>query len=343
MILRERFLKPSALIAQLDEFLRLYYFKKRVSLYFIFLSMRLNKYYSAAFLAFFMWGFFSFALKPLHLYPSLDILFYRVFFSVITMVLINVFFRKKIISENWNRFKQLPPKEQKKVIWLTLGGGFFLSSNWFVYIFVMNHVSVNAASLAYLICPIVTTVLAFFMLKEKLSSWQWVAVGISFLSCILLSFDHFQDIFFSLVTAATYALYLVSQRKNNEIDKFLGLTIQLIFTAVILLPFYPKYSGPVPTESIFYTCMFMIVVFFTIIPLFLNLYALKGINSSAVGIMIYINPIINFLLAVFYYQEQVHTIQLFSYFLILLSIVVFNKEVLFKKNKNIYSTTKDAE
>lgn len=293
--------------------------------------MRLNKYYSAAFLAFFVWGFFSFALKPLHNYPSLDILFYRVFFSAITMVVINFVFRRNVMRENWNHFKTIPPKQQKSVIMLTLGGGVFLSSNWFVYIYVMNHVSVNAASLAYLICPIVTTVFAFLMLKETLSKWQWVAVLISAFSCILLSFNHFQDIFYSLITAATYALYLVSQRKNNDLDKFLSLTIQLIFTAVVLLPFYPKYSGPIPVEPLFYGCMFLIVVFFTIIPLFLNLYALKGINSSSVGIMIYINPIINFLLAIFYYNEQVSSLQLFSYFLILVSIVVFNEKLLFAR------------
>lgn len=291
--------------------------------------MRLNKYYSAAFLAFFVWGFFSFALKPLYNYPSLDILFYRVFFSVITMVLINVIFRRNVMRQNWNHFKGLARKEQKSVIRLTLGGGVFLCSNWFVYIYVMNHVSVNAASLAYLICPIVTTVFAFLMLKETLSKWQWIAVVISFFSCMLLSFSHFQDIFYSLITAATYALYLVSQRKNNDLDKFLSLTIQLIFTSLVLLPFYPKYSGVLPKEPLFYSCMFVIVIFFTIIPLFLNLYALKGIKSSAVGIMIYINPIIYFLLAIFYYNEQVSSLQLFSYFLILVSIIVFNKKILF--------------
>ncbi|RTY85645.1 EamA family transporter [Flavobacterium sp. RSP15] len=293
--------------------------------------MRLNKYYSAAFLAFFVWGFFSFALKPLHNYPSLDILFYRVFFSAITMVLINVVFRRNVMRKNWNHFKTIPPKQQKSVVMLTLGGGIFLSSNWFVYIYVMNHVSVNAASLAYLICPIVTTVFAFFMLKETLSKWQWIAVLISVFSCVLLSFNHFQDIFYSLITAATYALYLVSQRKNNDLDKFLSLTIQLIFTALVLLPFYPKYSGTIPVEPLFYGYMFLIVFFFTIIPLFLNLYALKGINSSAVGIMIYINPIINFLLAIFYYNEQVTSLQLFSYLLILVSIVVFNEKLLFPR------------
>jgi chloramphenicol-sensitive protein RarD len=300
--------------------------------------MRLYKYYFAAFFAFLIWGFFSLALKPLHDYPSLDILFYRVFLSVVMMLLINVAFRRKVMTKNWNHFKSMTPKQKQSVVFLTLGGGLLLSSNWFVFIYVMNHVSVKAASLAYLICPILTTVLAFFMLKEKLSQWQWIAVSISVLGCILLSLNHFQDVFYSLVVAATFALYLVSQRKNIEIDKFLVLTIQLLFTAIIILPFYPKYSGAIPTEPLFYGCLLVIVVLFTIIPLFLNLYALKGINSSTVGIMMYINPIINFLLAIFYYNEPVSVLQLCSYFLILVSIVVFNEKLIFPgKLKIAYS------
>jgi chloramphenicol-sensitive protein RarD len=292
--------------------------------------MKQTKYYLAAFFAFFIWGFFSLALKPLHNYSSLDILFYRVFFSVVLMVLINLAFRRNVIKKNWNHFNGMDLKKKRTTVLLTLGGALFLASNWFVFIFVMNHVSVKAASLAYLICPILTTVIAFYALKETLSKGQWIAVMISVIGCFLLSFNHFQDIFYSLVVATTYALYLVSQRKNNELDKFLVLTIQILFTALIILPFYPNYSGTVPVEPLFYICLLIIVVFFTIIPLFLNLYALKGINSSAVGIMIYINPIINFLLAIFYYQEQVSWLQLFSYFLILVSIVVFNAKLIFQ-------------
>jgi chloramphenicol-sensitive protein RarD len=300
--------------------------------------MRLNKYYLSAFSAFFIWGFFSLALKPLHNYPSLDILFYRVFFSVNTMLLINLCFRKKVLKKDWNQFKSMTSKQKRSVVVLTLGGGVFLSSNWFVFIYVMNHISVKAASLAYLICPILTTILAFFILKEKLSKWQWFAVSISVFSCVLLSLNHFEDIFYSLITALTYALYIISQRKNSEMDKFLVLTIQLVFTALILIPFYPTYSGTLPTETLFYSCLAVIVVFFTIIPLFLNLYALKGINSSAVGIMIYINPIIGFLIAIFYYKEQVTALQLFSYFLILVSIVVFNEKLIFPRKLKVIPT-----
>jgi chloramphenicol-sensitive protein RarD len=297
--------------------------------------MKKYNYYFAAFSAFFLWGFFSLALKPISSYPSLDILFYRVFFSVFALTAINLIFRKSSLKKNWEDFSKMPKKNKQKIILLTLVGSLILASNWLIFIYVINHVSVKAGSLAYLICPILTTVFAFFLLREKLSKWKWAAVCLSTISCILLSLNHFQDIFYSLIVASTYALYLVSQRKNSEIDKFLILNIQLLFIALLILPFYPSYSGAIPVDPLFYICLFFIVVFFTIIPLFLNLYALKGLDSSTVGILMYINPIINFTLAIFYFKENVSLLQMVSYSLILISIIIFNKKIIFgKKNKS---------
>ena len=302
--------------------------------------MKTYKYYLAAFTAFLIWGFFSLALKPLQDFPSLDILFYRIFLSSIVMLLINAIFRRKQVENNLNIYRNLKLEDKRRTVFLTLGGSFLLIANWFVFIFVVNHINVKAASLAYLICPILTTVFAFLILKEKLSKHQWFAVAISIFSCFLLSLNHFEDIFYSLVVAATYALYLVSQRKNSAIDKFIILTIQLVFAALFILPFYPSFSGDLPTNPIFYICLFIIVIAFTIIPLFLNLYALKGINSSTVGIMMYINPIINFLIAIFYYNEEVTTIQLVAYFIILISILIFNKTLLFNRKDKSSSPEK---
>ncbi|ESU26633.1 hypothetical protein FLJC2902T_26080 [Flavobacterium limnosediminis JC2902] len=293
--------------------------------------MRINKYYLAAFTAFVIWGFFSLALKPIHNYPSLDILFYRVFLSVVLISAINLFLRRDVLKKDWNNFKKQSQSDKNKIIRVNVGGGMLLTANWFIFIYVMNHISVKAASFAYLVCPILTTVLAFLILKEKLSKWQWIAVGISVSGCVLLSFNSFADIFYSLIVALTYAFYLISQRKNTEVDKFVGLNIQILTAGLIILPFFPSFSGPVPVESLFYICLIFIVVLFTIIPLFLNLYALKGVNSSTVGIMLYINPILNFLLAVFYYKEEVTEIQMISYSLILISIIVFNEKLIFNR------------
>lgn len=278
-----------------------------------------------------MWGFFSLALKPLHDYPSLDILFYRIFFATALLLLINLLVRYNIVKDNINIFKGLSKKKKTKFLSLTVVGGFLLVVNWYLFMFAMNHISLKSASFAYLACPIVTTILAYFILKEKLSFWQWFSVALCIISCLILSYGDLIGLIYSLVIAITFALYLISQRKNNLFDKFIVLTIQMVIASVVLAPFFPFYSAETPTESLFYILLMVIVVFFTIIPLFLNLYALKGMNSSAVGILMYTNPLINFLLALFYFKEAINTAQIVSYSLILISIIIFNERILFRR------------
>lgn len=294
--------------------------------------MKFNKYYLSALIAFIIWGFFSMALKPLHKYPSLDILFYRVFFSTVVLLVINFTFRINLLKKNLELFQTFSKKKKRNTVLLTATGGFLLVFNWFLFMFAVNHVSLQSASLAYLICPIITTVLAFVILKEKLDNWQWLAVAICVISCAILSYGHATELIYSFIIATSFALYLISQRRNNEFDKFLVLTIQLVIASLVLLPFYPKFSAAVPNENLFYIMMALIVGLFTIIPLFLNLFALKGMNSSAVGILMYTNPLINFILALFYFKEDIQFSQLIAYSLIGISILVFNKKVIFNSN-----------
>lgn len=285
--------------------------------------MAVNKYFLSALLSFIIWGFFSLALKPLHDYPSLDILFYRVFYATGLLLFINLLFRRKIVLDNWQIFNSFDTKEKTKTFLLTILGGFLLTLNWFLFMYAVNHVSLKAASFAYLICPIVTTILAYFILKEKLSKWQWISVFICVISCTILSYGNIKDLIYSLLIALSFALYLVSQRKNNHFDRFIVLTVQMTIASLVLLPFFPIYSGETPTEPLFYGLMIIIVIVFTIIPLFLNLFALKGINSSTVGILMYTNPLINFFLAVLYFKESINLAQIISYSLILLSIIIW--------------------
>ena len=299
--------------------------------------MKFSKYYVIAFISFVIWGFFSLAIKPLHQYPSIDILFYRVFLCGIIMAVISFVLRRKVLKDNIVVFKNMPPEQRKRVTVLTLAGGFFLTFNWFFFIYVMNHISVKAASFAYLVCPILTTVIAFFVLGEKLSKWQWLAVFLSLVSCILLSFNNVADVAYSMIVAASYALYLVSQRKNSGLDKFLVLTVQILFSSLLLLPFYPSYSAALPTDANFYWLILLIAVLFTIIPLYMNLYALQGVTSSTMGIMLYINPLMNFAIALAYFHEPINEFQILAYSLILVSIVVFNERSIFRR-KNVLTT-----
>lgn len=287
--------------------------------------MNLSKYYISALSSFAIWGFFSLALKALHHYPSLDILFYRVFFCAVFMLVIGLVFRTKVLKKNIEIFKSLSSRQKKQAIIQTLAGGLLLTANWFFFIYAVNHISVKAGALAYLVCPILTTVLAYFILQEKLNRWQWIAVALSAFSCMLLSINHVADLLYSLIIASSYALYLVIQRKNFGFDKFILLTLQILFSSAILLPFYPAYSATAPSEYSFYMIITVIAVIFTIMPLFMNLYALQGVNSSTMGILLYINPLIGFMIAVFYFKEEITALQLVAYGVILAAIILFNK------------------
>ncbi|OXA91278.1 EamA family transporter [Flavobacterium hercynium] len=291
--------------------------------------MKTTKYYIAAITAYTIWGFFSLVLKPIHEYPSLDILFNRVFSCSILMLLIVFIFKRNKVTEAIEIFKKMEVAEKRKTILINIGGSVFLIANWFSFIYVMNHVSVKATSLAYLVCPILTTLLAYFILHEKLSKTQWIAVGLSISGCLLLSYADLMDMFFSVFIGFTYASYLVSQRVNKAFDKFITLTFHITLAALVLLPFYPAYSGPLPTEFKFYFCIETIAILFTIIPLFLNLYALSGIKASTVGMLLNINPMIAFALANFVYHEQIGTLQYVSYAIILLAVIVFNSHHIF--------------
>lgn len=290
--------------------------------------MRTNKYFLAALSSFIIWGFFSLALKPLHLYPSLDILFYRVFYAAFLLLILNLLFRREILKKDWLFFKTLEPNAKRNTVFLTVAGGFLLTLNWFLFMYCVNHVSLQSASFAYLICPIITTILAYFILKEKLSKWQWFSVFLCVLSCVILSYGHVLELLYSVVIATSFALYLISQRKNNQFDKFVVLTVQMGIASLVLLPFYPIYKGVTPSENLFWILMTLIVVLFTIVPLFLNLFALKGMNSSTVGILMYTNPLIHFFLAIFYFKEPLQLNQVISYSLILISIIIFNEKLI---------------
>jgi len=246
------------------------------------------------------------------------------------MTLISLLFKRKQLKYNLEIFKSLHPKSKQKTIGLNVVSSILLTANWFSFIYVMNHVNVRATSVAYLVCPIITTILAYLILKDKLTKLQWLSVFLSFLGCLLLSYTSLSDMFYSSIIGFTYAMYLICQTQNKQFDKFLVLNFHMIIAALILLPFFPSYSGPIPTEFKFYFFVEIIAVMYTIIPLLLNLFALSGIASSKVGMILNINPIIAFILASTVYNEPLNPIQIVSYALIFVAVIVFNGKEIFR-------------
>lgn len=286
------------------------------------------KYYLAVIVAFVIYGLFSLPLKSIDNYASLDILLSRLVIASILIVLVSLIFRRKISLENIYIFKNSTKSERRRLFIVNVVSSIMLAVNWYLFIYVMNNVSVNATSLAYMLCPIITTILAYIFLKDRLSVIQWVAIGLSIFSCVLLAFGNFMDVFYSFVIGLSYAIYLVLQKNNQKLDRFFTLTFQIVVGTLLLLPFF-QYQQPEPEKGFyFFWIVFLIAALFTIIPMFLNVYSLNKLNSSTAGIFIYMNPIISFFLALYYFKEEMDDTKIIAYLIVFFSVVLFNAKII---------------
>lgn len=286
--------------------------------------MNNKKHYAAAIAAFVTWGFFTIPLRALQAYTPGEILYYRILFSLVVLFIIIVGFRRQAFKQDIERLKSYTPRKRNGVILLTLLGGALLCVNWLTFIYIVNYINIKTASFSYLICPVLTAVLGFVIIHEKLSRIQWLAVALCTVSCILIGINSALELGFSFLTALTYALYLITQRKNQGFDRMIVLGIQVAFSFLILSSLFPFLVTTVPTATDFYSIILAIAVLFTVLPLFLNLYALNKINSATIGILMYINPIINFTLAFVLFKEGITMIQVLGYLIILMALVLFN-------------------
>jgi len=281
-----------------------------------------------------MWGFFSIPIRKIQHYPSDEILYYRLFTSLILTWLFILLFRIKHVKVDLDYFYSLNNDGRKKLIILCLLSGLLISGNWFTYIYAVNNVNLKSAAFAYMVCPLITALAGFMILKERLSRFKLVALGIASLSIIILAQGSISDVLWSIFIAALYTFFLIVQKVLNKIDKFNMLGLQLLIASIIIFPFYMFSIETFPLDTFFWIDILIIAIFFTIIPLFLSLYALIGMPSSTLGIIIYLNPIVAFAVAFFYFHEEISLHQIYAYLLLFIAIVVFNwntiKEMLFK-------------
>lgn len=302
------------------------------------------KYFVAAFSAVIVWGFFSIPLRMLRDYPADQILYYRIFTSLFLTWLYILLFRKKQVKSDFKYVQEQDKFTRKKILWLNLLAGLLITGNWFTFIYAVNNVNLKSAAFAYMVCPLLTAMGGFFILKEKLTGMKLTALGLATISILVLAQGSLTDVLWSVLIASLYSFYLILQRVIHGIDRFNMLGLHLLIASVLMLPFFIYEFQSFPVNLSFWLTIIIISIFFTIIPLFLSLYALTGMPSSTLGIIIYINPIVAFAVAFFYFHEGISVSQLYSYSLLLLAVIVFNwatlKEIIIKspsRNKPVTS------
>ncbi len=280
-------------------------------------SVRIGLLYG--FLAYGMWGVFPLFFNLLRDVPSTEVLLHRVVWSFVFVAIIVL----------------LLGRSQK--IWQALATpgllrGLFYSSvlvsiNWLVYIWSVAQGRVLESSLGYFLTPLVSVFLARIFLKETLSKSRQLAIVLAAIGIVWLIIRLGYLPWISLVLALSFGLYGLV-RKQLALDTLTALTIETALMLPLALMYWAYLSSQHNTTFNFpldsTSGLLMLCGLVTATPLLLFASAAKKLSLSALGFMMYINPTLQFLIAIFILHEGFDNNQLIGFIFIWLALLIFS-------------------
>ncbi len=288
-----------------------------------------------AILAFTLWGGFPFYFKAVTHIEPLEVLANRILWATICLLLLIVYLKRY-----WQILANILRNKNNR-IYLTFTT-LLIASNWGFYIWAVDNNRLFEASLGYYINPLFNVFLGFILLNEKLNKTQWSAVMLAAIGVSLQIISLGKVPWIALVLAVSFGLYGFFHKKMN-IDSIPSLFIEtclLLPVALLYLAWLAIGSESLSVEpsvgplswSRQDWLLLSLAGPVTIIPLLLFTAAAKRITYSALGFFQYITPSILFLLALFYYREPFSNIQLITFILIWLALLILSVDRIKRKN-----------
>jgi chloramphenicol-sensitive protein RarD len=206
-----------------------------------------------------------------------------------------------------------------------------LSVNWLIFIWAVTNDRVLETSLGYFINPLVNIMLGVLVLKERLGRVKSVAVVLAVIGVASLVFQGGAFPWVSLSLALTFSVYGLI-RKTMPVRSREGLLLETSFMLPIAL-FYAGYlvwtgQGAFLEVSARIDWLLVAAGAVTALPLIWFATAARRLNYSTVGFFQYIAPSIQFLLAVFLYNEPFSQAHLITFACVWGALLIFTGDSL---------------
>ncbi len=252
----------------------------------------------AALGAFSFWGVLPIYFKWIAVVPPLEIIANRILWSIPVLA---GFLLLRDGPGFWRRM--LLPR--RTVLGLLVSGALVVS-NWLLFVWAVNDGHILATSLGYFINPLLSVLLGFLFLGERLTVIQCIAVGIAAAGTIYLGWFFGVAPWISLALALTFGLYGLARKKLN-VGPMIGLlweTLLMAIPALCYLVWTSAHTGlAYGNASLRIDVLLVFAGVITVLPLVWFNVAAHILPLSWVGLFQYISPTITFLLAVFFYGE----------------------------------------
>jgi drug/metabolite transporter (DMT)-like permease len=227
--------------------------------------------------------------------------------------------------------------EKKDWITLILGGLFGVALNQMLFFLGLNLTYPIHASLIMMSTPLLITVIALFVLRERIKTEKAIGllmgIGGAFLLMsagkeITMTGSSAMGDFFVFLNAASYAIYLVMIKPlMQRYRPIIVIRWVFFFGFLFVLPFgWPQFRAI--DWSLFKTTDYLAVAFIVICTTFFtylwNIYALRHLSPSTAGAYIYLQPIFAAVISVIVIGEDLTWIKLLATALIFSGVYLVN-------------------
>jgi len=244
-----------------------------------------------------LWGVLPIYFKAIDQVGSIDIVAHRVLWSVPFLFLL-------LFTFGGARELRRVVREPRTIGFLAITA-VLIATNWLLYVYAVVSGHILAGSLGYYLNPLVNVLMGRLILKEKLSWLQWAAVAIAAVGVSGLAFQAAGQLWISLILAVTFATYGL-MRKIARVEATAGLTVE----TTLILPLALAWLGwglaqglPVFGTTDVETTLLLLAGVATTVPLILFTAAARRLRYSTLGMLQFIAPTLQFLIAVVIYGE----------------------------------------
>ncbi|CAB4847572.1 unannotated protein [freshwater metagenome] len=268
--------------------------------------------------AYAIWGLFPLFWPLLEPASAIEMVCGRIVWSFPFLVLLLT------ATRAWPRLR--PVLRSPRTMLLLFGAALCIGVNWMLFIWSVANHHVVEASLGYFINPLVTVVFGTLVLRERLRTPQWIAVGVAALAVAVLTGAYGYIPWIGLGLALSFAAYGLV-KKVAGVDPVTSLVVETGY-------WMPLATGTLIWLGVNGTLAFahtspantVLIVssgIVTAIPLLLFGSAANRVPLSTVGILQYLTPSIQFVIGIKIGVEDMSPARWLGFSIIWLALVVF--------------------
>ena len=274
-----------------------------------------------------LWGFLPLYFIVLDPAGALEILGWRIIFSLVLCLI--------LISATGQLISTFSLLRSRRTLWLSVAAGFLIAINWGVFIYATQNDAIVDAALGYFINPLVTALLGVVVLRERLRPLQWTALGLGVLAVVVFVVGLGSLPLISLGLAFSFGTYGLVKKVMGKTGALEGLTLETLWItpAAIALVVWLGLNGELTlwTEGPGHALLFGLIGVVTTVPLLFFAGAARRVPLTTMGLLQYVNPIMQALIGIVIMGEAMPVARWVGFVIVWLALVIFSADALKKR------------